>query len=211
MENPGSPREILGQVEMGMDIFVLPFIGEAADAGIALSFSFPAPSQTNGEMEIDGQAKKKVQLGIDLWKTDEHATAMIPLESECPCFACKSYTRAYVNHLLNAKELLAWVLLQVHNHAVMDRFFAGIRASIQAGTFEADKAALEEYYEEEIPISIGTGPRIRGYQTKSGPGQAKINAKAWGRFDGIEDSPAEIEQAIDGAEELAEHGMGQTK
>jgi queuine tRNA-ribosyltransferase subunit QTRTD1 len=59
------------------------------------------------------------------------------------------------------------VLIQLHNHAVMAAFFDSVRASIDAGTFDADVAAFEAFYEPALPAKTGQGPRVRGYQFKS--------------------------------------------
>jgi queuine tRNA-ribosyltransferase len=55
--------------------------------------------------------------------------------------------------------MLAWVLLQIHNHHVMDQFFAGVRTSIANGTFEADAEKFSKTYEAAMPTSQGKGPR----------------------------------------------------
>jgi len=75
--------------------------------------------------------------------------------------------------------MLGWVLLQVHNHAIMDAFFAGVRKSIAEETFEADRKAFGEHYEVELPVMVGQGPRVRGYEYKSGPSQEKKNDKSF--------------------------------
>lgn len=45
--------------------------------------------------------------------------------------------RAYIHHLLDAREMLATMLLDVHNTHHLQRFFAAIRASLRDGTFAA--------------------------------------------------------------------------
>lgn len=156
---PASPQEILRQVGLGMDIFTIPFLTEATDAGIALNFTFPAPPK-------DTTTSSRQDLGLDMW-SDSHATAAVPLSEGCTCYACTKHHRAYIQHLLAAKEMLGWALIQIHNHAVLSAFFAGIRASIAADTFEVDVAAFERYYESLLPEKTGQGPRVRGYQFKS--------------------------------------------
>lgn len=49
---------------------------------------------------------------INLWD-DEHADKFVPIMEDCECYACKGgrHTRAYINHLLKAHEMLATVLL----------------------------------------------------------------------------------------------------
>lgn len=88
-----------------------------------------------------------------------HATDKQGLMAGCTCYACTKHSRAYVRHLLTAKEMLAWTLLQLHNIHVMHDFFAGVRASIVNKTFEADCAAFEAAYAAELPEASGIGPR----------------------------------------------------
>jgi queuine tRNA-ribosyltransferase accessory subunit len=93
--------------------------------------------------------------------------------------------------------MLAWTLLQVHNHAVMERFFQGVRESIARGKFEEDVKAFNRTYEADMPAKTGLGPRIRGYQTKSvGGGEAKKNIKSWGRLDDAAQKIAEAESGV---------------
>lgn len=183
---PASPVEVLRQVRLGVDMLVIPFVNEATDAGIALDFTFPAPKK---EAEAEGEEKEvpaseRRSLGVDMWDATL-ATSMTPLAEDCGCYACTSHSRAYIQHLLAAKEMLGWVLIQLHNHTVMSSFFAGVRSSIEAGTFEADVAAFEAYYETKLPAKTGQGPRVRGYQFRSDehakPG--KKNPKPFKKFD----------------------------
>lgn len=149
---PKTPHEILQQVSLGLDILTVPFIGAATDAGIALDFTFPSPtgSSSNG---LEPQS-----LGVDMWPAT-HAVDLSPLSKDCQCYACTNHHRAYLQHLLAAKEMLGWVLLQIHNHHTMDLFFAGIRTSIAQGTFDEDVRTFSKVYESELPAKTGQGPR----------------------------------------------------
>ncbi|KAF2742179.1 tRNA-guanine transglycosylase family protein [Sporormia fimetaria CBS 119925] len=160
---PKSPQEILRQVSLGMDLFTIPFVNEATDAGIALDFEFPPLSSSPTDAPPETQTSGRKSLGIDMW-TSSHSTSLTPLSTGCPCYACTNHYRAYIQHLLNAKEMLGWVLIQLHNHSVLSSFFASIRASIERGTFESDIAAFEAFYEPKLPEKTGQGPRVRGYQ-----------------------------------------------
>jgi queuine tRNA-ribosyltransferase len=150
LTQPCSPNEVLRQIWLGMDLLVIPFIDAATDAGIALDFSFPTPS-------FIGDIKSHT-LGIDFWDTS-HSNDLSPLREGCQCYACKKHHRAFLHHLLHAKEMLGWVLLQVHNHHVMDEFFAGIRKSIANGSLEQDMKDFDRYYERDLPDKTGQGPR----------------------------------------------------
>jgi queuine tRNA-ribosyltransferase subunit QTRTD1 len=180
LDEPSSPQQILRQVSLGMDLFAVPFISMATDAGIALTFKF---GSTNDQESSEGSVGVS-PLGIDMW-SPVHATSLKPFVSGCTCYGCRLHHRAFVQHLLNAKEMLGWVLLQIHNHHTMSEFFASIRSSIQAGTFEADYEAFERRYESELPEKTGVGPRLRGYHYRAeGPGETKKNKPAWGTFGG---------------------------
>jgi queuine tRNA-ribosyltransferase subunit QTRTD1 len=146
---PETPLQVLRQIANGVDIVTLPFVSGITDAGIALDFAFPGPSTIKSE---------PLPLGIDFW-TASSATDLGPLTEGCSCYACTNHHRAFLQHLLAAKEMLGWVLLQIHNHHVIDGFFASIRASIVAGTFEADVEKFSRCYDANFPEKTGQGPR----------------------------------------------------
>ncbi|VAI37964.1 unnamed protein product [Triticum turgidum subsp. durum] len=56
--------------------------------------------------------------------------------SGCTCFTCQNHTRAYLNHLINVHEMLAQILLEIHNTHHYLRFFRSIREAIKAGEFD---------------------------------------------------------------------------
>ncbi|MCX6431463.1 MAG: tRNA guanosine(34) transglycosylase Tgt [Actinobacteria bacterium] len=58
-----------------------------------------------------------------------------PIDDTCDCYTCTHYTRAYVHHLLKAKEMLASTLATIHNERYIVRLLDRIRASIVAGHF----------------------------------------------------------------------------
>ena len=184
---PNTPHEVLRHIRLGLDVLTIPFVTAATDAGIALDFSFPAltvPKQ-------GGSATEPRPLGTDMW-SPIHATDLSSLVEGCQCYTCINHHRAYVQHLLAAKEMLGWVLLQIHNYRILDAFFGGIRESIRTDTFEDDVLEFEKTFEPQLPEKTGQGPRVRGYQYKSeGPGESKKNAPPFTMLN-------------DGAEKIAE-------
>ena len=60
-----------------------------------------------------------------------------PLESECRCYTCRNYSRAYLRHLYLARELLAYRLNTVHNIHYYLNFIKRMRAAIVADEFES--------------------------------------------------------------------------
>ncbi|HEX8993447.1 MAG TPA: tRNA guanosine(34) transglycosylase Tgt [Anaerolineales bacterium] len=60
-----------------------------------------------------------------------------PIDPSCDCYTCQTFTRAYLRHLISAKELLAGTLLSIHNLRALIRLVSDIRSSILDGTFES--------------------------------------------------------------------------
>ena len=151
LDEPSSPQDILRNVSLGMDLLTIPFVGAATDSGVALGYVFPCSSESHQE--------SRKPLGIDMW-SPEHANDLSPLRSGCLCYTCTKHHRAYVQHLLSAKEMLGWVLLQIHNYRVLNEFFAGIRSSINSRRYEEDRQRFEKLYERSLPAKTGQGPRF---------------------------------------------------
>ena len=150
LSDPGTPHEVLREISLGADLLTVPFVGACSDAGIALDFTFPASSPKE-----EGEPRA---LGLNLWLS-EYAKDTSPITEGCECYACRQHHRAYFNHLLSAKEMTAWALVQLHNHHVMDLFFAGVRESIQRGSFEEDVETFGRVYASTLPAKTGEGPR----------------------------------------------------
>jgi queuine tRNA-ribosyltransferase len=58
-----------------------------------------------------------------------------PVDERCSCYACKNFSRAYLRHLFNAKEILGLMLATVHNLAFYQTLMQGARDAIMAGNF----------------------------------------------------------------------------
>ena len=70
-----------------------------------------------------------------------------PLIKDCECYTCQNYTRSYIRHLVNAKEILAATLISIHNEHFIIKLVDDIRHSIEDGSFfELKKAWLKRYY-----------------------------------------------------------------
>lgn len=73
--------------------------------------------------------------------------AFTPIDAECDCYTCAHYTRAYLHHLFKAREMLASTLCTIHNERFIVSLVDRIRASIEAGDFEAHRTEfLGRYY-----------------------------------------------------------------
>ncbi len=54
-----------------------------------------------------------------------------PLDQECDCYTCKNYTRAYIRHLINTKEILGIRLLSIHNLRFLTKLMERVRIEIE--------------------------------------------------------------------------------
>ncbi|AEO62528.1 uncharacterized protein THITE_2106788 [Thermothielavioides terrestris NRRL 8126] len=164
LSNPPTPHHILRQIALGIDLFALPFINTLSDAGLALDFTFPPPpppppsSTTSSPTTTTTTTTTTTPrpLAIDL-ADPSNATSLAPLSPSCSCYACTSHHRAYVHHLLSAREMLGWTLLQIHNHAVVAAFFAGVRATL-AGTDSANAAPANNATTTTTAAGSSPGP-----------------------------------------------------
>jgi queuine tRNA-ribosyltransferase len=114
----GRPSDILAGVRAGIDMFdcVLP----TRNGRNASAFT------EEGDVRI---------------RNARHKRDPAPLESGCPCYTCRHFSRAYLHHLFLAGEMLGPTLLSLHNVAFYCRLLAGIRAAVEAGRLE-DFAAV---------------------------------------------------------------------
>jgi queuine tRNA-ribosyltransferase len=60
-----------------------------------------------------------------------------PIDETCDCYTCRTFTRAYLRHLIVAKELLAGTLISIHNLRALIRLMESIRSYIADGSFES--------------------------------------------------------------------------
>jgi queuine tRNA-ribosyltransferase len=115
----GSPLDLLDAVHRGIDLF---------------DSVLPARVARNGQFWVPGD---RINIRNARYLDDPR-----PVQEDCSCLACRSFSRAYLAHLFRAGELLAYRLATSHNLTFVLDFMARIRASISAGTFLADLAAL---------------------------------------------------------------------
>lgn len=60
-----------------------------------------------------------------------------PIDEACTCYTCRTFTRAYLRHLIVAREMLAATLISIHNLFTLLELARGARAAILAGQFDA--------------------------------------------------------------------------
>ncbi len=72
-----------------------------------------------------------------------------PLDEECDCYCCKHYTKAYLRHLVNTGEMLAGMLLSMHNITFLHKLMKGLRNAILGGYVKDYVAAFYRKYNSE--------------------------------------------------------------
>lgn len=112
--------------------------------------------------------------GIANLQDKENSLDKSPILRSCNCEACRNYSRGYIHHLLKTKELLADVLLAIHNHFVYLEFFEEIRRSLRENMFHEFKTQfLAAYCGFELP-KVKTRPPPK---SKSGWAESKRSKK----------------------------------
>ena len=112
----GTPANILEAVERGVDFF---------------DCVYPSRNGRHGHVYTN---HGKLNLFNQKFEKD-----MRPIEEGCGCPTCRTYSRAYVRHLLKAKEMLGMRLCVLHNLYFYNTMMEEIRDSLDAGNFAAYK------------------------------------------------------------------------
>lgn len=107
----GSPADLLEAVLGGVDLF---------------DSVLPARVARNGHLWVPGG---RLNIRNSAAQDDDR-----PVQDDCPCRLCRSFSRAYLAHLFRAKELLAYRLATCHNLTFTLDFMLRIRAALAAGT-----------------------------------------------------------------------------
>ncbi len=109
----GTPEDLIEGVRRGVDIFdcVLP-------TRLARHHAAFSP-------------EGRLNLKNATFKRDER-----PVDESCTCYTCQNFTRAYIRHLVVAKELLAGTLLSIHNLHALIHLVKDMRVAVLDGTFE---------------------------------------------------------------------------
>ena len=83
-----------------------------------------------------------------------------PLQADCPCYACRHFSRAYLRHLFMAEELLIYRLLSMHNLHFFLGLMRAMRAAIADGTFEAFRTRFfARYSVSSVPVPLDDSER----------------------------------------------------
>lgn len=119
----GEPDDLLEGIGRGIDLFDCAVPTRLARHGVALA-SLP-------------ESRFRFDVGRAPYAADS-----APLIGGCPCPTCGSHSRAYLHHLVRAREMTSVRLLAIHNLAFLERLVAGAREAIAAGRFSSYRSAV---------------------------------------------------------------------
>ncbi|QNL45552.1 tRNA guanosine(34) transglycosylase Tgt [Oscillibacter hominis] len=83
-------------------------------------------------------------------KNEKYKTDPLPIDPECDCPVCRSFSRSYLRHLFKAEEVLALRLAVMHNLYFYNKLMEKIRNALDEGTFESFRARYSGRLEERI-------------------------------------------------------------
>ena len=132
-----KPRHLLGMGAQPADLFL------GVEYGID-TFDCVAPTRQARNAAIFTYSGR-----INI-KNAQYKTDFTPIDTECDCYTCRNFTKAYINHLFRADEILASTLASIHNEYFVINTVDKIRESLESGNFyEYKKYFLEKYYGTE--------------------------------------------------------------
>ena len=108
----GTPSDILGAVNEGIDMFDCVMPTRSGRTGLAFTW------------------EGKLNLKNSKFKND-----FSPLDKECDIRCLNSYSKSYLHHLIKSEEMLASMLISLHNVYFYQQFMREIRENIKNGTF----------------------------------------------------------------------------
>ncbi|MFV0474535.1 MAG: tRNA guanosine(34) transglycosylase Tgt [Pikeienuella sp.] len=115
----GKPDDIVGAVMRGVDMFDCVLPSRSGRTGQGLT--------RRGAVNI---------------KNARHADDPRPLDPDCACPACRTYSRAYLHHVFKAGEIISSMLLTWHNLHYYQELMQGLRDAIEAGALKDFAAAF---------------------------------------------------------------------
>ena len=108
----GTPSDILGAVYYGIDMFDCVLPTRSGRTGLAFTWQ--------GKLNI---------------KNSKYQNDKTPLDPNCELKELNKYSKSYLNHLIKTNEMMASMLISLHNINFYQQFMSEIRKNIQGGTF----------------------------------------------------------------------------
>ena len=119
----GTPLDIVEAVSQGIDMF---------------DCVMPTRNARNAHLFTSS--------GVLRLRNAQYKNDLAPVDSQCTCYTCQHFSRAYLHHLDKCKEMLGAQLATIHNLSYYQNLMAGLRCAIEAGRLPNFKAELENVY-----------------------------------------------------------------
>lgn len=121
----GTPEDLIEAVRRGVDIF-----------------DCVLPTRLGRNKSVFLRNGGRLNLKNAVFAKDEN-----PVDVNCACYTCSSFSRAYLRHLIVAKEMLSATLLSIHNLHTLIQLSSDMRAAILRGNFSdfADSLEMHEH------------------------------------------------------------------
>ena len=119
----GTPSDILGAVYYGIDMFDCVLPTRSGRTGLAFTW------------------EGKINL-----KNSKYQKDTLPLDESCQLKGLNQYSKGYLNHLIKSNEMMASMLISLHNINFYQQFMSEIRKNIRSGTFATFYKKYIDYF-----------------------------------------------------------------
>lgn len=127
----GTPEDVVQGVMRGVDIF-----------------DCVLPTRLGRNNSVFTRYNQRLNLKNAPFAKDER-----PIDDTCTCYTCANFTRAYLRHLIVAKEMLSATLLSIHNLHTLIQLCTDMRTAIIAGEFEQ---FTQEWFNSQLELQVTT-------------------------------------------------------
>ena len=119
----GTPSDILGAVKCGIDMFDCVLPTRSGRTGLAFTWE--------GKLNL---------------KNSKYQNDKSPLDNYCKIRSLNKYSKSYLNHLIKTNEMMASMLISLHNIYFYQQFMGEIRKNIRSGTFSSFYKKYIDYF-----------------------------------------------------------------
>lgn len=119
----GTPLDLIEAVALGVDMFDCILPTALSQQGVCFT--------STGKVDL---RKSRYQEDFE------------PIDKQCPCAGCQTYTRAYLRHLLKSQEFFVWQVLGEHNLTYYAGLMRQMRKAISEGTFSTLRQHVRDLY-----------------------------------------------------------------
>lgn len=124
----GKPEDLVEAVRRGIDMF---------------DCVMPTRNARNGHLFIS--------TGVVKIRNAVHRTDTGPLDTDCDCYTCKNYSRAYLHHLDRTNEILGARLNTIHNLRFYQRVMSDMRTALDEDRFDDYVARFYQLRDQQVP------------------------------------------------------------